>query len=64
MPELEAYFYKEDWESFLEVSKSIYAKNEDLDEFLCVQWKRLDETSNKSYPPNVLEEMNFTINCP
>jgi hypothetical protein len=63
MPELEALFYTQDWESFIETSKSIFSMNEYLDEFLCIQWDRLETNSQITYPENVKSDLSSIIDC-
>jgi len=63
MPELEAYFYTENWDSFIEVSRSILSDDNKFDQFLCLQWNRLEGDSDILIPLSVKEDLNQIIRC-
>lgn len=63
MPELEAYFFLKNWESFMSVSNSILTNDERFNNFLCEQFQRLEGESNNLVPEIVIDEFYTQFQC-
>ncbi|MBW6475060.1 MAG: hypothetical protein K0B14_18180 [Anaerolineaceae bacterium] len=63
IPEMEAYFYLNDWDSFLNVSNEIYQMDFYLDRYLCTQWDRLEMESQSIIPKEVKSKLISIVDC-
>lgn len=63
LPALEARFYQQDWQPFVEISRQILAGNAHMNRFLCVQWDRMESESGSSIPADIHAELKTITDC-
>ena len=63
LPLLEAQYYLQDWDGYLETSQKILTRNSGFENFLCTQWERIESEAGTPPPPDVVTEMNALQDC-